>query len=144
MCVLPYLVAKGYKVKVMSDDDRVLWMAENLGLEIVTLDSMGEFDIFLCVHGNRIIPEKYLSNGVWVNVHPCLGLYNGTNPIKRYLANGDEEGWVASHHMTKDVDEGEVIYEVGFYTGKCNSYADFYNEALRFYFLTIDRTLEQV
>jgi methionyl-tRNA formyltransferase len=142
MAILPFLVAKGYGVKVISDDETVLWMADSLGLEIVTLDSMGEFDLFLCVHGNKIIDKKYLVDKKFVNVHPCLYKYKGHNPIRRYILGKDTDGTVESHFMTEVVDEGEVIIEVGFETPICKTYADFYNVALKHYFFVIDKTLE--
>ncbi len=142
MIALSYLKAKGHNVKVMSDDSMVRWLAKKLDCEIVGLNNLGEFDLFLCVHGHKIIPKEYLAKGIWVNIHPMLGLYDGHNPIKRYIENGDTEGWVSSHHMVEKVDSGERIYTINFHTGKCNNYADFYNTAFKTYFVCIDNTLE--
>lgn len=144
MYSLSFLVSLGYEVKVITDDENVKWLAEVLHCERVTFDTMGEFGLFLCVHGNKIIDEKYLKLGKFVNVHPCLFKYKGHNPIKRYILNNDTEGSVESHWMTKDVDEGEIIYEVRFHVGVCKTYAEFYNEALRFYFLVIKKTLDSI
>lgn len=143
---LTYLVAKGHDVLVISDDHMVFLVADELGvgkseLELIpTLD----FDLFLCVHGNKILPESYLREGKMVNIHPCLYKYPGANPIKKYIKNGDELGSVESHYMTDEVDKGEVIYRQDFATGKCNTFADFYNVALPMYIFTIQRTLNKI
>lgn len=145
MYSLSMLVALGYTVKVITDDENVAWLAKVLYCDrVFSLDSLGEFDLFLSVHGNKIIPKEYLVEGKFVNVHPCLGKYNGRNPVKRYIENKDTEANVSSHYMIEKVDEGELIYELGFETPVCNTYADFYNVALPMYFKVIDRTLKIV
>jgi len=144
MYCLSHLVALGYKVKVITDDTNVGWLAEEYGCEQVTLDTMGEFDLFVCVHGNKIIPKQYLVEGKFVNVHPCLSKYVGKNPIAKYLENGDTAGTVESHYMTEEVDAGEKITSFWFYTGEIKSYAEFYNIALPHYYKCLNKTLQQV
>jgi len=144
MCIIPYIVAKGFGVKVISDDEDVLWMAESLGLEIVTLDSMGEFDWFICVHGTTILKKEQLKEGRMLNVHPCLFKYRGKNPIAKYILNEDEEGSVEVQYMVEQVDAGEVIHREDFYTGKVKTFELFYNIALPFYFKAIDRAFEKL
>lgn len=143
---LSYLVARKFNVIVVDDSDiGVKHLANKYGVKVASTDyelSMNSYDLFICVHGTRIIEKEYLHPGRMVNIHPCLFKYKGHNPIKRYIENGDTEGSVASHFMTEIVDEGEVIYEAFFDTPVCNSYADFYNVALPMYFLVLDKTLE--
>lgn len=141
MCLLPYLVAKGYLVKIIPDAD-ILWLAESLKLEVVTMDNMGEFDLFICCHGDKIIDEKYLVAGKMVNIHPCLGKYPGHNPIKKYIENKDKFATVESQYLIKEVDAGSVINVVNFETGEVKDYAGFYNKALSFYFRCLDNTLK--
>lgn len=141
---LSFLASLGYEVKVITDDENVKWLADVLHCEQVTFDTMGEFDLFLCVHGNKIIDEKYLVEGKMVNVHPCLYKYKGHNPIKRYILNKDNHGTVESQYLIEEVDGGDVIHREDFYTGKCGNFADFYNVALPYYFKCIDRTLKMV
>lgn len=141
LCALSFLVAKGFNVKVISDDENILWMAEKLLCDVVELDSMGGFDLFICCHGNKIIPEKYLQEKKFINVHPCLK-YKGHNPIKRYIANGDTEGSVEVQWLINEVDAGEVIHGEYFSTPVIQDYASFYNIALPFYFKAISKTLE--
>jgi len=145
LCALSYLVAQGLVVKVISDDENVLWMADCLGCEIITIETMGDdFDIFICVHGNKIIPKEYLVVGKSYNIHPCLYKYSGHNPIRRYIINEDTEATIEAQEMILEVDAGKVIHREDFYTGKCVNYADFYNIALPYYFKTIDRLLKIV
>lgn len=141
---LAFLIAKGYKVKVISDDENVIWLAKTLGCELVTLDTMGAFDLFLCVHGNRIIDKKYLVEGRFVNVHPMLHKYRGMNPIKRYIENKDTEGVVQSHYMEETVDTGKIICAVRFETPVCNHPSDFYNVAFAAYYVCINRTIKLI
>jgi methionyl-tRNA formyltransferase len=145
LVALSLLVAKGYKVKVISDDDHVLWMAEEFGCKIAEdFDTMGEFDIFLSVHGWRIVPMKYLKEKIAINVHPCLSKYKGKNPIERYISNEDVVGSVESHIMEAKPDEGKVIHSDYFPTGVCRTYQDFYNFAMPFYFHCILMTFNKL
>ena len=141
---LLYLVAKGYKVVVISDDEYLLALAKDLGVERTVLEMIPwmKFDLFLCVHGNKILPKELLIEGKFVNVHPCLFKYKGQNPIKRYILGQDTDATVESHYMVEKVDEGKVICEVGFTTPVCKTYAEFYNIAIGHYILTIKKTLE--
>lgn len=145
---LSYLVARGFNVRVVNDSDiGVTWLAREYGARVVGTDyelSAKAYDLFICVHGTRIIEKEYLRYGKMINIHPCLYKYKGHNPIKRYIANGDTEGSVASHYMTENVDEGQVIEELFFQTPPCKSYADFYNVALPYYFMILDKTLQKL
>lgn len=144
LCALSYLVAQGLVVKVISDDENVLWMADALGCEIVTLETMDDYDLLLSVHWHKIIPVKYL-NGICVNVHPCLeNGYKGKNPVLRYIQNKNTDGSVSSHYMTEIVDEGEVIHTENFITGMVETYQQFYDAAVPSYFKLLDRTLKIV
>ncbi len=143
LCALSYLVAQGLVVKVISDDEDILWMADELGCEVVTMETMGDYDLLLSVHWHKIIPSEYF-NGVCVNIHPCLFKYKGHNPIKRYIENGDTQGSVESHYMTEIPDEGEVIHQEFFETGKIGLYQEYYDIALKYYFKLLDRTLKIV
>lgn len=142
MVVLPYLVVLGYNVKVVSNDELVLWMAKSLGCEVVTIDNMGDFQIFISVHGDKIVPMKYLEGKKAYNIHPCLFKYKGHNPIKIYIENKDTIGSVGCHIMTDKVDEGDVVCEYVFETGVVDSYASFYNIAMPYYFKVIDKILK--
>lgn len=144
LIVLPFIVAKGYNVKVMSDDVTVQWTAAALGLEMVELDTMGKFDLFLSCHGTIIIKKKYLDLGTFVNIHPCLNLYPGKDPISKYIADKRIRATVSSHYMIEKIDAGEQICEVPFETPVCETYADFYNVAYRYYLICVNETLNRL
>ena len=143
VAALLYLVAKGYRVFVISDDENVIGLARELGVGLTTLEVVPHltFDLFLCVHGNKLIPKEYLVEGKFVNVHPCLYKYKGHNPIKRYILGMDTDATVEAHFMTDVIDDGQVIYGVKFETPVCKTYAEFYNVALKYYFTVIKNVL---
>lgn len=145
VCALCFLVAKGYTVKVISDDKCVIDMAKMLKCEVlVGWENMGKYDLFLSVHGEKVIPMIYLLGRASVNVHPCLSKYKGSNPIKRYIENKDTNGSVEAHIMETKPDSGAVIAASFFETGVVNSYAEFYNIALQHYYITISQVLKYI
>jgi methionyl-tRNA formyltransferase len=149
---LSHLVALGHDVDVITDDKNVEWLANRYGCSRVIgmedINRIGKFELFLCIHGNKIINKDILING-WcnyadfVNIHPCLYKYKGHNPIKRYIIGKDTDATVESHYMTDVVDEGEVIHSENFTTPICSNYADFYNVALPYYIKCLDETLNR-
>lgn len=144
MCALSYFVAAGHRVKVVTDDVSIKKLARNLGSPVVDQDTMGEYDLIVSVHWHKLIPEVYLVGRIGINFHPCLSLYRGTNPIKRYIENKNTTASVASHFMTNVFDDGEVICEEFFETGIVESYADFYNQALPYYFRVFAKTMKMI
>jgi methionyl-tRNA formyltransferase len=146
MVAIPYLMAKGFRVIIISDDEHVLEVGKSLKCLTGNFSAIEllEYNLFICIHGNKIIPKEWLKEGRMINVHPCLDKYKGRNPIKNYIQFGDKWGSVSSHFMTEQVDEGEVIHTEHFYTGKVLDYAGFYNIALPYYLRLLDKTLEKV
>lgn len=144
MYVLSYLVAQGYDVKVITEDKNVERLAIQYDLQLRQLDTMGEFDLFICCHGRKIIPKKILVEGKFINIHPCLYKYMGHNPIKRYIKNKDRLGTVESQWLIEKIDGGEVIHQEKFDTGEVKNYAEFYNIAVPYYFWCIDETLKKL
>lgn len=146
LIALTTLLAKGFKVILITEDRLVSIIAAQFGVKESSLEKLPtlEFDLFLCVHGRKILPQSYLREGKMVNIHPCLKGYPGTNPIKRYIETGDVVGTVDAHYMTAEVDKGEVIYTHKFATGKCSTYADFYNIAIPFYMVTVNHVIERI
>lgn len=143
MIILPYLVAKGYEVKVISDDKDVVWVANDLGCEMITMEEIGnDFDLFICVHGDKIIPKNLLVKDRMINVHPCLRWYPGHNPIKRYIENKNIIGSVEVQYLIEKVDAGEFICAEIFKTPVCHTYQDFYNIALPYYTKVISMALK--
>lgn len=144
LIALSMLVALGYEVRVITDCGKIKWLATILNCEVIDEEKIGQFDLLLSVHWHKKVEQNILDKGICVNVHPMLGVYNGHNPIKRYIDNKDTDANVCSHYMTDEFDKGELIYEVGFETPVCKTYADFYNVAMPFYYMLIDRTLKIV
>ena len=142
--VLSYLVAKGYRVKVIPEDDIVRSLCRFYELEIVTLDTMGEFDLFVCCHGEKIIPEGYLQDKKFINMHSCLWKYKGKDPINRYIVNKDTEASIESHYMVKEVDAGEVIARVPFTTPVVKTHGEYFNIALPHYYKCIDQAIRVI
>ena len=144
LCALSYFVAAGHKVKVITDDVDIIVLAYDLGVPIIDENTMGEYDLIVSVHWNKIIKDVYLAGKKSFNVHPCLFKYKGKDPIARYIKNKDIVGSVAAHRMTSVVDEGEVLCEWKFYTGIVEGYAEFYNLALPYYFKTFDLAMKKL
>lgn len=147
LIALSHLVSVGHEVSVITDGCmEVSWLARRLGCEVLAFEEeWGKFDLFMCVHGRRIIPKERLADKKFVNVHPLLaqGL-KGKNPVKRYLEMGISEASISSHYMTEVVDEGEVIETVHFIVPEAKNYADFYNEAFKWYWIIIDKTMNKL
>lgn len=142
--VLSYLVARGFTVKVIPEDQLLYRMCEYYGLEITTLDTMGEFDLFICCHGAKIIPARYLIPGKFVNMHSCLWKYKGKDPISRYIANEDTKASIESHFMVEKVDAGEVLVRVLFDTPVVKTHGEYFNLALPYYYECVDRTIKKL
>ena len=141
---LSMLVAMGYDVSVISDDENVIWLAGVLGCRVVNFDTMGEFDVLLSVHWNKFIDVGHFEYGSAINIHPCLTWYKGKNPIKRYIANKGTEASIESHWMTNVVDEGELVHQEFFSTPVVKTYQEFYDIAAMYYFRCIEQTLRKV
>lgn len=144
---LMFLVAKGFRVIVVTDDENVMAVAKSLECLVTKFEHipMIAYSLLLCVHGNRILPKQWLDGNLCVNVHPCLEKgYKGANPINKYIAFGDKWADVSSHYMVEQVDEGEIIEVERFYTGKVVDFANFYNIAAFHYLVLIDKTLNKL
>lgn len=148
LIALSHLVSLGHEVSVICDkgEENISWLAERLGCEILSFDGgWGEFDLFLCVHGRKLIPKERLIDGKFVNVHPLLEQeLKGKDPVARFLKSKLVAASVSSHYMTAIPDEGEIIETVYFKTDGVKDHAGFYNEALKWYFVLIDKTITKI
>jgi methionyl-tRNA formyltransferase len=142
--ILIYLAAEGHEIRVIPEDQDILAVCNYLSLPVVTLDSIKPFDLFVCCHGKRIIPSRYLEDEKFINMHPMLFKYRGRDPIKRYIANGDKWASIESHWMTEEVDAGEVINQQFFETPPVRTYGEFYNLAIPHYLRCIHETMNYV
>lgn len=144
LVVLLDLLANGYRVKVMPNDEIIRSAAKYHRLEITTLDTMGDYDLFVSCHGERIIPMRYLENHLAINMHDCLYKYKGQTPIQRYIDHEDTEASIESHHMIAQVDMGPVIDQQFFTTPICKTFGEYYNLALPHYLDCIEATLRKL
>lgn len=142
--ILSYLVAKGFKVKVIPEDDLIRNLCKYYNLEIVSLDTMGKFDLFVCCHGSKVINERYLIPNKFINMHSCLWKYKGVNPIKRYIENKDTKASIESHFLVKEVDAGQVITRILFETPIVSTYGEYFNLAIPYYYQCIEETLKKL
>lgn len=139
---LCYLRAKGYKIKVITDEDKnVQWMAEILKCPEINIEHIPyhPHNLFICIHGRKIIPKELLHNKM-INIHPTE--YNGHNPVSKYIENGDTVSLLRAMRMTEKVDEGEGIDSVVFVTGCIKTYAEYYNIALIHYYRILESILK--
>lgn len=143
LVVLLDLLANGFKVKVIPNDDIIRAAAMYMDLPIVNLETMGEYDLFVSCHGERIIPMKYLK-GNCINLHDCLYKYKGQTPVQRYMDNKDTQASIECHHMTAEVDMGPVIHQVFFETPKVKTFGEYYNLAVPRYLDCIEAVLRKL
>jgi len=68
-------------------------------------------DLFLCVHGRKIVPKSVLDKFQFggVNIHPFLDKYPGADPVRRAIQANEQEASVFAHRMSENVDEGEIL-----------------------------------
>lgn len=76
----------------------------------VTNDN-GKLDLFLCVHGRKIVPnrvlDKFKKGGI--NLHPFLDKYPGPNPVQRAILSREPVATVYAHKMTDKTDCGQIF-----------------------------------
>ncbi|MBI2659647.1 hypothetical protein HYX07_00620 [Candidatus Woesearchaeota archaeon] len=144
LIALLYLLAKEKKISVIPEDNIIKNAIKIFDLEETSFDNLKDFDLFICCHGRKILPESMLIKNKFINIHPCLFKYKGHDPIKRYMHNKDTKASVESHYMEKEVDCGEIIESLFFETPVVNSYEQFYMIALPYYLDCISKTLDKV
>jgi hypothetical protein len=145
LLALVYLLSRKKKsLKVVTDDEHIISYAKSNRVEVVSVDTMGDYDLLVSVHWNKIIPVEYLKQGKSFNVHPCLRLYRGKDPVRRYIDNRNTEATVESHYMTEVIDGGAVIHFEKFETGVINSHERFYNIAFPYYLKCLDETMNKI
>jgi methionyl-tRNA formyltransferase len=69
----------------------------------------GEARVVIVADFGVLIPEKLLSEGLWLNVHPSLlPRWRGPAPVERAIMAGDRETGVTVHRTTAELDAGPV------------------------------------
>lgn len=142
---------------VFSQDEVVSAVAKTFGIREVPAEYLNDPetkrflksikpDLFVCVHGRKIVKKEMLDlhrlGGI--NVHPCLYKYKGASPITRLLADGETKASVGVHHMTEKVDEGEVIMEIFQDVSDCKSVVEVYNKLYPLYCKVLRTALDRL
>lgn len=129
-------------IGVVSYDDIVEMIAEKQNLDIFhSIEENGfkdlaeKSDILVSCHGREIIPAEIftLPRLASINVHPCLYKYKGKDPIGRLLEDGESKASVGVHHITEELDSGEVILEKFVDVSDKNSVEGVYNKLYPYY-----------
>ena len=114
----------GRKQEVIYSDVKKLALAHNLKLlqpiklkdEVQTILDLKPDLIVTCSYG-RIIPEAIINAPQFksVNIHPSLlPKYRGASPIQSAVLNNDTETGVTFLYMTKDLDNGNILFQESF------------------------------
>lgn len=139
--LLTCLAAQTTVVSVVPVDDPVREVAQAFGLPVFAPPSLNRAesqahlaslvpDLLVCVHGRQILkpPILRIPRMGCINVHPCLSMYKGADPIGRLLADGGRRASVGVHWMTEEVDQGPVIVEQFIDLGRCTTPGEVYNQ----------------
>jgi methionyl-tRNA formyltransferase len=91
-------------------------------LRVETPDRLTEFPgearIVIVADYGVLIPEKLLSERLWLNVHPSLlPRWRGAAPVERALIAGDRETGVTIHRTTPELDAGPIAAQRRFPIG---------------------------
>ena len=141
------LLALGHKIECIISYDRAMdILAEEMCVpirhsykEVVHLS-----DLLVSVHAKEIFPERYLESFDLggVNIHPCLYLCPGRNPVERFVDMDLDMASVGIHRMTAEVDVGEVLCEMKIDVRGERDPERIYNKLYQFYPIVLARGLQ--
>jgi methionyl-tRNA formyltransferase len=78
----------------------------------------GEARVVVIAAYGVVVPEKLLSERLWLNVHPSLlPRWRGAAPVERAIMAGDRETGVTIHKTTADLDAGPIAAQRRFPIG---------------------------
>jgi methionyl-tRNA formyltransferase len=97
-------------------------VAQRFGIRVEQPERLSEFPgearIVIVADYGVLIPEKLLSERLWLNVHPSLlPRWRGPAPIERALMAGDRETGVTIHRTTAELDAGPIAAQRRFPIG---------------------------
>lgn len=72
-----------------------------------------EFDFLISISWRYIIPSKIFKKAKYgsINIHRGdLPKYAGIEPIRRALENSEKEIVISCHHISEEIDAGEIIF----------------------------------
>ena len=115
---------QGRKQEVIYSEVKKLALANNLNLlqPIKLKENINQIldlkpDLILTCSYGRIIPEEIINTPQFksVNIHPSLlPKYRGASPIQSAVLNNDNETGVTFLYMTKDLDNGNILFQESF------------------------------
>lgn len=116
----------------------------NAGHEIVP--DVENSDVLLSVHHRKIIPRKVfeIPKIASINVHPYLYKYKGADPIGRAIIDSNWNASVGCHHITEQVDSGDVVCELFFDVEPSKNRCDMYNQLYIYYSEVIIKSLDML
>jgi methionyl-tRNA formyltransferase len=133
--ILEGLVARGYEIELLiTRPDKpqgrgrkkaappAKELAKALEIQVEQPDRLtvfpGEARVVVIAGYGVLIPEKLLSERLWLNVHPSLlPRWRGAAPVERAIMAGDRETGVTIHKTTGDLDAGPIAAQRRFPIG---------------------------
>lgn len=110
------------------------------------IDTVDDCDFLLCVHGRKIIPKEIFEKPriAALNVHPYLYAYNGADPIGRAINDRNWRASVGCHHITEEIDKGEVVTELFTDVTPSTNRCEIYNQLYPLYSQVIIESLNKL
>ena len=102
--------------------------AKRLGIRIEQPEKLtafpGDARVVVVAGYGVLVPEKLLSERLWLNVHPSLlPRWRGAAPVERAIMAGDRETGVTIHKTTPDLDAGPIAAQRRFPIGPQDDFA---------------------
>lgn len=103
-----------------NPEAKALIRAESLGVKAIHLPfeetfeyfSKNPFDLYVLAGYMRILPEKVIELGTFINIHPSLlPAFKGINAIKQAYEYGVRITGVSIHYVDNYVDAGKIILQ---------------------------------
>jgi methionyl-tRNA formyltransferase len=95
---------------------------ERLGIRVAQPDRLdvfpGEAEVVVVAGYGVLIPERLLTERLWLNVHPSLlPRWRGAAPVERAIMAGDAETGVTIHRTIPELDAGPIAAQQAFPIG---------------------------
>ena len=103
-------------------------------------------DLQVSVNAKEVLSQEFLDRFPLggVNVHPCLYLCPGRNPVERFVDMNLDMASVGIHRMTAEVDVGEVLCELKIDIRGERDPERIYNKLYQFYPIVMARGLDKL
>lgn len=110
------------------------------------MKALKKSDMLISVHGREIVKEDQIKAPrlCSINVHPYLYKYKGADGIEKALAERNFKGSVGVHHITPEIDSGEVIVEEFVDVTGANTVEEIYNRLYPYYPIALLKAMDKV